>query len=117
MHNYCLNQILEFLFLALNVFEILASYCQDQHRIADRISRSFSYGYYMKVRSGVGTLPEQRVAASTLRRYSFVLRLAIAQADTSPPCPYPSDRPPPDATMKRVGAPSAWLNPLYLDKK
>ena len=28
--------------------------------------------------------PEQRVAASTLRRYSFVLRLAIAQADARP---------------------------------
>ena len=28
-----------------------------------------------------GHTPEQRVAASTLRRYSFGLRLAIAQAD------------------------------------
>ena len=30
-----------------------------------------------------GRTPEQRVAASTLRRYSFVLRLDIAQADAS----------------------------------
>ena len=28
--------------------------------------------------------PDQRVAASTLRRYSFVLRLTIAQADARP---------------------------------
>ena len=31
-----------------------------------------------------GHTPEQRVAASTLRRYSFGLRLAIAQADARP---------------------------------
>ena len=31
--------------------------------------------------------PEQRVAASTLRRYSFGLRLAIAQADARPAMP------------------------------
>ena len=34
-----------------------------------------------------------------------------------PPCPYPSDRTPPDAIMKRVGAPSAWTSPSDLDKK
>ena len=36
-----------------------------------------------QVRSGQvwGHTPEKRVAASTLRRYSFGLRLAIAQAD------------------------------------
>ena len=28
-----------------------------------------------------------------------------------PPCPNPSDRAPPDATMKRVDAPSAWSSP------
>ena len=51
-------------------------------------------------------MPEQRVAASTLRRYSFVLRLAIAQTDARPVMPvYPSDRPPPDATMMAVDAP------------
>ena len=49
-----------------------------------------------------GHTPEQRVATSTLRRYFIGLRLTIAQADTRPPCPYPSDRPPSDATMKRV---------------
>ena len=38
-----------------------------------------------QVRCGRHT-PEQRVAASTLRRYSFGLRLAIAQADARPPC-------------------------------
>ena len=38
-----------------------------------------------------GDIPEQRVAASTLlRRYSFSLRLAIAQADARPAMPvYP----------------------------
>ena len=36
--------------------------------------------------------PEQRVAASSLRRYSFSLRLTIAQTDAiGPPCPYPSN--------------------------
>ena len=53
--------------------------------------------------------PEKRVAASTLRRYSLGLRLAIAQP--GPPCPYSPDRTLPDATMKRVDAPS------NLDKK
>ena len=28
-----------------------------------------------------------------------------------PPCPYPSDRPPHDATMMHTGGPSAWSNP------
>ena len=32
----------------------------------------------------MGHTPEQRVAASALRRYSFGLRLAIAQADSGP---------------------------------
>ena len=38
------------------------------------------------VRSGQvwGHTPEQRIAASTLQRYSFGLRLAIAQADARP---------------------------------
>ena len=31
--------------------------------------------------------PDQRVAASTLRRYSFGLRLAIAQVDARPTMP------------------------------
>ena len=34
-----------------------------------------------------GHTPEQRVAASTLRRYYFGLRLAIAQADARPAMP------------------------------
>ena len=34
-----------------------------------------------------GHTSEQRVAASTLRRYSFGLRLAIAQADARPAMP------------------------------
>ena len=34
-----------------------------------------------------GHTPEQRVAASTLRRYSFGLPLAIAQADARPAMP------------------------------
>ena len=41
------------------------------------------------IRSGQvwGHTPEQRVAASTVRRYSFGLRLAIAQADARPTMP------------------------------
>ena len=48
----------------------------------------------VKVRYG-GT-PQQRVAASTLRRYSFGLRQAIAQTITRPVmrARYPPDRPP-----------------------
>ena len=34
-----------------------------------------------------------------------------------PPCPHPTDRTPPDATIKRVGAPSAWTSPSDLDRK
>ena len=34
-----------------------------------------------------------------------------------PPGPYPSDMTPPDATMKRVDAPSAWSSSSDLDKK
>ena len=34
-----------------------------------------------------------------------------------PPCPNPSDRTPPDATMKPVGAPSAWSSPSDIGKK
>ena len=34
-----------------------------------------------------------------------------------PSCTHPSDRTPPDATMKRVGAPSAWTSPYDLDRK
>ena len=44
-----------------------------------------------QLRSGQGQVwghtPEQRVAASTLRRSSFGLRLAIAQADARPAMP------------------------------
>ena len=44
---------------------------------------------YEQVRSGQvwWHTPEQRVAASTLRRYSLGLRLAIAQADARPAMP------------------------------
>ena len=42
---------------------------------------------WKRVRSGMGTYSEQRVAASTLRRYFFGLRLAIAQADARPVMP------------------------------
>ena len=40
----------------------------------------------VEVRSGklLGHMPEQRVAASTLRRYVFGLSLSIAQADARP---------------------------------
>ena len=60
---------------------------------------------------------EQRVAASTYRRYYFGLRLAIAQANARSPCPYPSDRTPPDANMKLVVDPLAWTCPSDLDRK
>ena len=53
--------------------------------------------------------PKQRVAASTLRWYSFSIRLAIAQADARPSRTY--------ATMKRVDALSAWSSLSDLDKK
>ena len=43
------------------------------------------------IRSGGGHTAEQRVAASTLRRYSFGLRLAIAQADARPAMPFRYD--------------------------
>ena len=33
------------------------------------------------------------------------------------PCPHPSDRTPPDATMRRVDAPSAWSSASDLDNK
>ena len=46
-----------------------------------------------------------------------VSRWSILQADARPAMPYPSDGTPPDATMKRVGAPSAWTSPSDLDKK
>ena len=67
------------------------------------------------IRSGMGAYAEQRHTASTLRRYSFGLHLAIAQTyakpvmsissryasvwsssrqTPGPSCPYPSDRPP-----------------------
>ena len=51
--------------------------------------------WFQQVRSGQiwRHKPEQRVAAYTSRQYSlFVPCLAIAQADTRPPCPYPLDR-------------------------
>ena len=53
----------------------------------------------------------------SLRRYSFGLRLAIAQADARPAMPVSSDRTPPDPPMKRVDAPSVWPSPSDLDKK
>ena len=56
-------------------------------------------------------------SASTLRRYSFGLRLAIAQADARPARPYPSNRTPTDAKMKPVDIPSAWSSPTDLGKK
>ena len=61
--------------------------------------------------------PEQCVAASTSRRYSFSLRLPSPRQTPGPQCPHPSDRTPPDANMKRVGAPSTWTSPSDLDKK
>ena len=50
------------------------------------MSRKASRAVAYKVRSGQvwGHTPEQRVAASTLQRYSLGLRLAIAQADARP---------------------------------
>ena len=64
-----------------------------------------------------GHIPEQRVAASTLRRYFSASVWPLPRQTPGPPCPYPSDRTPPYATMKRVGAPSAWSSPSDLDKK
>ena len=52
----------------------------------------FLCGMLLKVRSGQiwGHTPEQRVAASTLRRYSIDLRLAITEADARPVMRIPS---------------------------
>ena len=82
--------------------------------------------------------PEQRVPTSNLRRYSFGLGLAIAQADARPAmpvslrkasvwpsprqtpgqsCPHPSDRVPPYATTKRVGAPQHGPAPRISTRK
>ena len=49
-----------------------------------------TFGQYAEIdMSGqvLGHTPEQRVAASTLRRYFLGLRLAIAQADAKPAMP------------------------------
>ena len=90
-------------------------------KVADDIFIHIRLSYHFlpgQVRSGQvwEQTPEQRVAASTFRRYALGLRLAIAQADArfSSPCPYPSDRTPPHATMKRVGSLSAWFSPTYI---
>ena len=77
----------------------------------------------------LGHTPEQHFAASTLRRYSFRLCQAIAQADArtvisiffgqasvlsllrqtpGPSRPYPSDRAPHDANRKHAGGPPPW---------
>ena len=64
-----------------------------------------------------GHTPEQRVAASTLRRYSIGLRVAIAQADARPVMRISRGYAPPDATMKPVHALSSWSRPSDLDKK
>ena len=58
--------------------------CHLHGRRAIQISRGL-----LSARSGQvwKQTPEQRVAASPLRRYSFVLRLAIAQADARPVMP------------------------------
>ena len=65
-----------------------------------------------QVRSGQvrGHTPQQCVAASTLRRYYFGLRLAIAQAKARPAMPVSLVW---DSTwrMKPVEAPSAWSSP------
>ena len=56
--------------------------------------------------------PEQRVAVSTLRRYSFGLRLTIAQADAGPSRPYSPDRLPRGAKTKHAGGPPGMVQRL-----
>ena len=56
-------------------------------------------------------------SSATLRRYSFGFRLVIAQADARPPCPYPSEKTPPDTTMKPRNAPLAWSSTSDRDKE
>ena len=46
-----------------------------------------------------------------------VILLAIVQADARPVMLISLDKTPPDATMKRVGAPSAWSIYSNLDRK
>ena len=50
-----------------------------------------------------GHTPEQRVAASTLRRYYFALRLAIAQAEVGPFISVSLKKPPLTHTAKHEG--------------
>ena len=45
------------------------------------------YFFRFQVRSGMGHMPEECVAESALRRFSFGLRLAIVQADAKPVMP------------------------------
>ena len=47
---------------------------------------------------------------------SASVRSSLRQT-SGPPCPYPSARPPPDATMKPVNAPSVWSSHSDLGKK
>ena len=51
--------------------------------------------------------PEQCVAASTSRRYSFSLRLPSPRQTPGPQCPHPSDRTPP------YEARSVWAPPRH----
>ena len=67
-----------------------------------------------QVRSGMG------VYAGAARRRVHLATVLLRPSTRQTPgrsCPYPSDGTPPDATMKRVGAPSAWSSPSDLDKK
>ena len=69
------------------------------------------------VRSGQvwGHTAEQRVAASTLSGTPSASVWPSPRQTPGPPCPYTSDRTPPDATMKPVGGPSAWSS--YSDRE
>ena len=69
--------------------------------------------------SGMGHTPEQRVAASTRNGNSSASVWPSPRqtpGPPGPPCPCSSNRTPPDATMKRVGAPSAHGPALTLVK-
>ena len=58
-------------------------YC-NRYLWATRLQKFNPHQHETQVRYGGPHTPERRVAASTLRRYSFGLRLTISQADARP---------------------------------